>query len=614
MAFNIIYLSQLADDWSMFMRKSLPFLVLGLALGLTSLTTLSAQTVPYSVPVSGQLYLAPNAAPPTKYVIRLVTPAQDIVFEQSGDLKLDEQGHFDIFLGQGGEELSPKLLGAHPELAVTLELDGELMEGSLPLGSVPYAKLAQEALSLQGKTAEDFLPSDHKPKWEDIEGKPEASTLDFEPPLKQQGQAVSLEECAPNQVLATQADGRWACSTLPDKATPIQAGPGLELSGTSLGLTSCADGQTLGVVSNQWQCLPMAQGASYIAGKGLQLANRTFSIASGEVIGDMIGPMAIEASHIKTYTITGQQLAANAVDSRVLKNNAVQAIHISDQVIELRHLPDGIINAAKIGLAAIQDIHIAANSNIVLRNRPSQDFNVGQGSAFYINTVSKRVGVGKDSPTEALDVVGSIAASATIRGQNIFAVQDVQGSNVTASNLVQTKDLSASGQVTASQYNLQVPKNIVMTVPASSMTIGVSDYQRSPVVKLQNNNTTMLIDSSEVNDTTTYLNSAVKVQDGDELKKLTCYYRPLTSGSTPVAFEVRLYAQNLMSPSTVTLGQPLMINQSVTGSPNVLQQSTTMTHIATPSTHFYVLNVTLSSAMTAGYFHGCSIELERKAL
>lgn len=596
------------------MRKSLPFMVLSIVLGLTSIATLSAQTVPFAVPVSGQLYLAPNTQPPSKYVIRLVTPAQDVVFEQSGDLELDEQGHFDISLGQNGEELSPKLLGAHPELAVTLELDGELMEGSLPLGSVPYAKLAQEALSLQGKSAEDFLPSDHKPKWDDIEGKPDGSSLSFESPLRQQGQSVGLDECSVNQVLTAQADGRWACTTLPDKAMPIQAGQGLELSGTTLGLTSCADGQTLGVSSNQWQCLPMVQGASYIAGKGLQLANRTFSIASGEIVGDMIAPMAIEASHIKTFTITGQQIATNAVDSRVLKNNAVQAIHLNDQIIELRHLPDGIINAAKIGLAAIQDIHIASNSNIVLRNRTSQDFNVGQGSAFYINTVAKRVGVGKDSPTEALDVVGSVAVSANMRSQNVFAIQGVQGANLTASNLVQTKDLSASGQVTAAQYNLQNPKTIVMTIPASSMTIGVSDHQRSPVLKVQNGNTTLLIDSSDTNDTTTYLNSSVKVQDGDELKKLTCYYRPLTSGSTPVNFEVRLYTQNFMSTSSVTLGQSLSINAPTAGSSNILQQSTTMTHTATPSTHFYVLSATFGSSGTAGYFHGCSLELERKAL
>lgn len=605
--------------------KSLPLAMLLIA------TPAATQSVPYAIPVSGQLYLAPQAKAPSQYVIRLVTPDDSVVYEQKGPFEADGNGHFDIMLGQGGEELSPKLLGAYPELLVELELDGEVMEGSLPLGSVPYAKLAQEAISAQtldGKKAEDFLPSDHKPKWDDIQNKPPSSSTSFNSPLIQQGDEVGLTNCADQEVLISRG-GQWGCARLPDTATPIQAGDGLLMANNQLSLQPCQEGETLSVVANRWSCAQSSSGGTYIAGTGLELNQNKFSIANKGVTRNLLADDAVNidkiadgavdqdkilnssiyarhmtdnailTSHIAIVAVTKGKIANNAVTEDKIEANAVKLHHIADDAITTEKIQDGevktsdiannAVDASKIAndsiltrhlsLYSVRGIHIALGANIpaasilntaVTLNEPTQTF---RNNTLHINTSTSRIGIKTTNPAYELDVNGTVRATTFL--------------------------------VPARTVTLPVPAVTMAISPPKSLTLKSAAF-------VDNETGVKVVTTSSFDTDSAVMSAPIELKEGDMITGFVCYHRTNSTG-TPLRYTATIYQQSFTGTPSVVVN--LNINEAAGGT-SVRQTSGPLAiaqNVVTANT-WYFLQIKVPATDTNGIIQGCKIDVQRTQL
>lgn len=591
-----------------FRPKLLPAL-----LCLTSLsgfaTTVAAQEVPYFIPVTGKVYVAPGGMAPQLYVIRLVDSTGQVVYSQAGPLVLDQEGHFDVRLGDSAEELTPAFLAKYDALSITLELDGELMDGSLPVGSVPYAKLAQEAYSartLDGKSSTDFLPADHKVSWDDIEGKPDLSgsgdALKFSPPLMQQDALVGLAPCAMGQTLTTKNDGTWGCTTLPDAPTPWTVGQGLSLSQNNLSLMSCADGQILSVSGGQWGCVEL-QASTYMAGEGINatsLASKIIALADQGIAAKHIQDRTITSTKLAFNAVGQRELAANAVDSGAIIDGEVSSDDLADGVILDRHIPVASIDGAKLKNSSITTTHIRdatitnadisasaaidpskINAALAILNASSLNFSNSNRSTLFVNNLLGRVGIGKNNPNAALDVEGDVRVDA--------------------------------GTVQASAFRYTAAKRQTITVSGVSMMPSI-DLPSLPITRA--NNATFMIDveGSIPSGADTYLYANVSANKGDVLRKLTCYHLPASSGTAPLKYEAAIYEGSNSALTTTATSSKINVIASPAASLTLLNQSVSMTTTVDPETTFYMIQVKFPAGANRGSFRGCSIELDRSLL
>ena len=592
------------------------------ALAWISPSAVSAQQVPALVPVTGQLYLAPNVAAPQKYALRLVSPSGGVVFEQSGELRVDDRGHFEIFLGAGGEELTPQLLGKHGDLEVELELDGEVLDGRLPLGAVPYAKLAQEALSaktLEGKAARDFRPAGNV-RWDEIDGKPAdlgSGSMSFMAPLERQNEQVKLIDCSPGEVLQSRGGSSWRCAPLPTGSgggESIVAGPGLVRTGDTLGLISCLEGQTLGVLSGQWRCQAPPTTEVQLADRSIDGIKLKFDAVSGrELRSD-----AVEGRHIKNDSITGVDLAMGAIGPRELAtwsvttdklalasvtvnqlgSAAVTAAKIAESAVETTKLANGAVTSAKLATGAVTADKLAngAVTGLKLADDVILDRHVGAGalsaakiagtaatlsaaqqtfgaSTLHINTQTGRVGIGKIGPQHTLDVEGTISATS---------------------------------------YRLSPARQVTLMVPAHAMSISpVAELNKLSAATVQGPHGVSIL-ATPSQHVRTYMTATIEVQPADVITGFNCHHRANMAGG-PLNYTATLYRQGLTESVATSLTQ-LQVTQPAGPSGGVQQaQAITLLNETVQNQHYYFIQIDIPTS-TQGILHGCQVQLTRSAL
>ncbi|QDG53671.1 hypothetical protein FIV42_23875 [Persicimonas caeni] len=258
-----------------------------LALAL-SVPSVAAAQVPAEVPV--QAYLTYDSGVP---VDGSVTVTFKIYDAQSGGAELHSET-LDVSADAGAftAYLTPDLVifEDYQDLYLGLAVDGgSEMSPRLKMASVPYAAVAGNAATLEGKTSADFAPSGYQPDWADIQNVP-ADLSDGDDGATYAGtgavQVNSNNEiglittCPDDNILKWDAgNSQWSCAADADEDTTYTAGAGVEIdANNAISLNSgCTSGQLLKWNGTSWAC-QADEDTTYLAGAGLQLTSNQFAV------------------------------------------------------------------------------------------------------------------------------------------------------------------------------------------------------------------------------------------------------------------------------------------------------------------------------------------------
>ncbi len=145
--------------------------VLAIALILAAPVAASAQSVPAEVPVQG--FLTDDSGVPVDGSVTVKFAIYDAAV--SGTELYSEEQTISADAGAFTAYLTPdmSIFKNNTDIYLGLAVDGGAeMSPRLKMSTVPYAAVAGNAASLEGKSAADFAPSDYAPDWSSIQNVP----------------------------------------------------------------------------------------------------------------------------------------------------------------------------------------------------------------------------------------------------------------------------------------------------------------------------------------------------------------------------------------------------------------------------------------------------------
>jgi hypothetical protein len=243
--------------------------------------SMAVAQVPAEVPVQG--FLTDDQGVPIDGSVSVEFTIYDAA--TSGTEMHTQTETVDADAGAFSVHLTPPLtvFENNTDLYLGLAVDGGAeMSPLLKMGSVPYAAVAgnaQNAVTLEGKSASDFAPSSYTPAWGDLTGIP-----------------------------ADLADGDDDTDT--DTTYTASDGVSIDASNNITLNSNCASGEVLKWSGSAWDCKPDEDAdTTYTAGSGLALNGTEFS-AQGIDNSHIASNAAIDTSKIDFGTTSRTTLIA----------------------------------------------------------------------------------------------------------------------------------------------------------------------------------------------------------------------------------------------------------------------------------------------------------------
>lgn len=208
---------------------ALPALV-GVAFAQVALAT----EIPGVLPIQGRLTNA-DGVPVTEAELsfRLIDDDGNELYADTPAVDFDDNGFFTAYLGEeGGLDLA--LFSEHPGVRVEVIVAGDdTALGPFELGSAPsagFAYIAEEAATLGGLSAEDYLTVDYAPSWSEFVGLDAAAGWGLSAP-EVAGGALSVDSTLLDTVFAKDTD---VAAALADKRSTTDPIDWSEIDATSI--------------------------------------------------------------------------------------------------------------------------------------------------------------------------------------------------------------------------------------------------------------------------------------------------------------------------------------------------------------------------------------------
>ncbi len=366
------------------------WLALVIALIVAAPAVASAQQVPAEVPVQG--FLTDDSGVPVDGDVTVKFAIYDA--ETSGTELYSEEQTISADAGAFTAYLTPdmSIFKDNTDIYLGLAVDGGAeMSPRIKMSTVPYAAVAGNAASLEGKSAADFAPSDYAPDWSSIQNVPAdladgdddttytgsgavvidsnngiglMSSCSTGEVLKWDGSAWNcaadensdttytasgavtidannniglMSTCSSGEVLKWDGSA-WNCASDKDTDTTYTgSGPVTIDANNAIGLTStCSGGEVLKWIGGAWQCAGDKDNDTlYYPGAGLQLSPAgTFSVKPGGIDNSMVATNAgISASKLDFSGNTGTVTAGSykyASPKTVTKSIPIYKFHVVD--------------------------------------------------------------------------------------------------------------------------------------------------------------------------------------------------------------------------------------------------------------------------------------------
>lgn len=276
--------------------------------------------VPAEVPI--QAYLSDDNGVPVDGTVTVTFSIYDAA--SNGAVVHTEMQTLDSDAGALTAYLTPdrQIFDDHTELFLALAVDGGAeMSPRIKLATVPYAAVAGNASSLQGRTADDFLAADYQPEWDDIPDAPNyaaGSGVEIDA-----NDTISLNSSCSTDELLKWDGSQWTCQ--PDADTTYTAGGGLELSGTAFSVDtsdiqarvqgSCPSGQFITGVNQDGSVVcgnDQDTDTTYTAGTGLELSNEQFSVANDGITSTQLANGAVTNAKVANGAVTDAKVSGSA--------------------------------------------------------------------------------------------------------------------------------------------------------------------------------------------------------------------------------------------------------------------------------------------------------------